>query len=40
MDDKLIIDFINNIEPNMSYGSSDDISRAMVESRYRQRTSK
>jgi hypothetical protein len=32
MDDKLIIDFINNIEPNMSYGSSDDISRAMVES--------
>ncbi len=32
MDDKMIIDFINNVEPDMSYGSSDGMTRAMVES--------
>ena len=28
----MIIDFINNVEPDMSYGSSDGMTRAMVES--------
>lgn len=32
MDDKMVIDFINNVEPDMSYGSSDGMTRAMVES--------
>ena len=32
MDNKMIIDFINNVEPDMSYGSSDGMTRAMVES--------
>ena len=32
MDDKMIIDFINNIEPDTSYGTSDSMARAMVES--------
>ena len=32
MDDKMIIDFINNVEPDFSYGSSDGMTRAMVES--------
>ena len=32
MDDKMIIDFINGIEPDFSYGSSDGMTRAMVES--------
>ena len=32
MDDKMIIDFINNIEPDTSYGTSDSMTRAMVES--------
>lgn len=32
MDDKMIIDFINNVEPDMSYGTSDGMTRAMVES--------
>ena len=32
MDDKMIIDFINNVEPDISYGSSDGMTRAMVES--------
>ena len=34
MDDKMIIDFINNVEPDMSYGTSDGMTRAMVESTY------
>ena len=32
MDDKMIIDFINNVEPDFSYGSSDGMTRAMIES--------
>nr|DAU80904.1 MAG TPA: hypothetical protein [Caudoviricetes sp.] len=32
MDDKMIIDFINNVEPDMSYGTSNGMARAMVES--------
>ena len=32
MDDKMIIDFINNVEPDISYGTSDGMARAMVES--------
>ena len=32
MDNKMIIDFINNIEPDFSYGTSDGMTRAMVES--------
>lgn len=32
MDDKMIVDFINNVEPDMTYGTSDGMSRAMVES--------
>ena len=32
MDDKMIIDFINNVEPDFSYGTSDGMTRAMVES--------
>ena len=32
MDDKMIIDFINNIEPDTSYGTSESMARAMVES--------
>ena len=32
MDDKMIIDFINGIEPDMSYGTSNGMARAMVES--------
>ena len=32
MGDKMIIDFINNIEPDTSYGSSDGMTRVMVES--------
>ena len=32
MDDKMIIDFINYVEPDMSYGSSDGMTRAKVES--------
>ena len=32
MDDKMIIDFINNVQPDMSYGTSDGMTRAMVES--------
>ena len=32
MDNKMIIDFINGIEPDFSYGSSDGMTRAMVES--------
>lgn len=32
MDNEMIIDFINNVEPDFSYGTSDGMSRAMVES--------
>ena len=32
MNDKMIIDFINNVKPDMTYGSSDGMTRAMVES--------
>nr|DAR53189.1 MAG TPA: hypothetical protein [Caudoviricetes sp.] len=32
MGDKMIIDFINNVEPNISYGTSDGMARAMIES--------
>ena len=28
----MIIDFINNVQPDMSYGTSDGMTRAMVES--------
>ena len=32
MDNEMIVDFINNVEPDFSYGTSDGMSRAMVES--------
>ena len=32
MDNQMIVDFINNVEPNFSYGTSDGMARAMVES--------
>ena len=32
MDDKMIIDFINGLEPDTSYGTSNGMARAMVES--------
>lgn len=32
MDNEMIVDFINNVEPDFSYGTSDSMSRAMVES--------
>ena len=32
MDNEMIVDFINNVEPDFSYGTSDGMTRAMVES--------
>lgn len=32
MDNEMIVDFINSVEPDFSYGTSDGMSRAMVES--------
>ena len=32
MDNEMIVDFINNVEPDVAYGTSDVMSRAMVES--------
>ena len=32
MDNEMIVDFINNVEPDFSYGTSDGMSRAMIES--------